>query len=274
MILPSVVAAFVGSGCVSSRVVTDLKPERNVELKAVAGPFYVAGLKYASTIPHAPQNQQADQNMAEIERQLLPLVRHACASRYPALFSDEPGKAIPVGVEVDDTITDTHQSKTLAWLLGTLDICGAIFPCPGQQDDEFAVKTGVWTGDAKLRGAAPQITFHREMHFWLTLFTPLGLITIPGESDFPKTSGTIFDIQGLQNDYCQQIAQQLATVLAKQVTTRDAAYWTAQPLEPYPSVPAAQPLAPPYPYAPASSPTVPAAPAVPLPIPAQTPAPF
>lgn len=268
MLLPSVVAACVGSGCVSSRVVTDLKPEKNGELKAAAGPFYVAGLKYASTIPHAPQNQQSDQNMAEIERQLLPLVRHACASRYPALFVDEPGKAIPVGVEVDDTITDTHQSKTLAWMLGTLDICGVIFPCPGQQDDAFTVKTGVWNGGARLRSAVPQITFHREMHFWLTVFTPLGLITVPGETDFPKTSGTLFDMQGLQNDYCQQVAQQLATVLAKQVTTQDAAYWTAQPLEPYPSVPAVQPLAPTYLYAPA------AAPAVPLPLPAQTPAPY
>jgi len=252
MILPCVAVALLGSGCMSARVVTNLKPETNVGLKSTAGSFYIAGLKYHNS------NSQMAQADAEIERALLPVLRRECLSRYPGLFVDETAKAIPLGVDLKNT-NIMHDGETICWMAGTLMLCGMVFPLPGQSDEDITVGVRVWSGQETLWDAPFQKNFRRENHMWVSIFTPLALITIPGESDFPKMSGTLLDVQAQQETYYQQIAQQVATVLAKMVVTKDAAYWAAQPRGQ--SIPAVVPMRP-------------VATPAPLPAPAQTPAPF
>jgi hypothetical protein len=218
-LLSVLLGAALASGCVSARMTTNLKPGADPELKSPAGRFYVAGVKYLNTDPQAQQMSGAD-----YERNLIPLVRKECVSRYPALFVDQPGDSIPLGVEVRQTST-LHNGKTVAWMLCTVFVCGMILPCPGQMDEAFVVKAGVWGGRDGMRGAPLENGFQRENYSWVSLFTPLALIRIPGESDFPKVSGTIFGIQSQMRLYYEQIAQQTATALAQLVATKDPEYW-------------------------------------------------
>jgi hypothetical protein len=219
-----VVGPLLLSGCMSARVTTNLKPGTDPELKSPAGQFYVAGLKYKYA--DANQQVQMDQTtIADAERRLLPLVRKESASRYPALFVNEASSSsIPLGVEVNCTITQ-HNGKMVAWMLCTVDICGTILPVPGDYDEDFDVKAGIWNGRDGIAGVPLQNSFRREDHMWVSVFSPAALITIPGESDFPKMSGTIFGIQSQMETGYQQTAQQVATALAQLVATKEPGFW-------------------------------------------------
>ncbi len=239
----------------SSRVVTNLKPEKDPSLKIDAGTFYVAGLSFNYNGDPSPQTVEI---YKKYQRELLPLLRKECGERYPSLFVDDPASAIQLGVDVETTTT-LHNGEMMAWMFCTLMITPMILPAPGDMDEDIDVKVGVWTGHEDLRSATLQKSFRREIHTWTTLLTPVGLITIPGESDFPKVSGGILNMQEMQKVYLQQLAPQIATAVAKIVVTKDAAYWTAQPRAPvYPSA---------LPVSPGAAPAT-------LPLPTETVAPF
>ena len=225
MMLLCVLGPLLVSGCMSARVTTNLKPETNAELKSPAGRFYVAGLKYkyADANPQVPIDQKT---IDDTERRLMPLVNKECASRYPALFVDGAASGcIPLGVEVSCTTTQ-HTGKTMAWVLCTVDICGLIFPAPGQMDEAFNVKAGVANGRGGIGGTPLSKSFQREDHFWASVMTPLALIHMPGASDFPKFSGTVFNIQEQMETSYQQTAQQVATALAQLVADKEPGFWT------------------------------------------------
>jgi len=224
MMFLCVAVSLFTSGCMSARVTTNLKPGTDPALKSPAGQFYIAGLKYKYA--DANQQIQMDQTtIADAERRLLPLVRKESASRYPALFVNEASSSsIPLGVEVNCTITQ-HPGKMVAWMLCTADICGTIFPCPVQLEEDFDVKAGMWNGRDGIGGLPIQNGFRREDHQWVSIFSPAALITIPGESDFPKMSGTIFGIQSQMETGYQQTAQQVVTALAQLVATKEPGFW-------------------------------------------------
>ena len=224
LMLFCVAVPLLVSGCMSMRATTDLKPEANAELKSPAGRFYVAGLKYKYADAN-PQIQIDQKTIDDAERRLLTLVNKECASRYPALFVDEASSgSIPLGVEVNCTTTQ-HPGKSMAWILCTVDICGLILPAPGQVDEAFEVKTGVANGRGGMSGSPLQKSFRREDHFWVSVMTPSALIHMPGESDFPKMSGTLFSIQAQMDSSYQQTAQQVATALAQLVATQEPGFW-------------------------------------------------
>jgi len=209
----------------SARVTTSLKPEANPDLKSPAGRFYIAGLKYQYKDAN-PRIQVDQKTIEDTERRLLSLVSQECASRYPGLFVGEAASSsIPLGVEVSCTTTQ-HTGKTLAWMLCTADLCGLIFPCPGQMDQAFDVKAGVWSGRNGLRGAPLQKNVLTENHFWVSVLTPSALFHMPGESDFPKKSGTLFSLQQQMETGYRQAAQQVATALAQLVADKEAGFWT------------------------------------------------
>ena len=218
------VAPLLISGCMSMRITTNLKPETNLELKSPAGQFYIASLKYqwADANPGVEIDQQT---IKDAERSLLPLVRSECSSRYPALFVNAASAtSIPLGVELNCTTTQ-HPGKTIAWMLCTADICGTIFPAPGDTDEDIDVKAGVWNGRDGIRGASVQNHFQRVEHVWVSIFSPAALITIPGDSDFPKTSGTIMGMQEQMHEAYQVTAEQVSTALATMVAAKDQGFW-------------------------------------------------
>jgi len=209
-------------GCVSQRVMTNLKPGTDPALKSPAGRFYVAGLKFTDSNPQFRPDSSAD-----FEKKLLPLIRTECASRYPALFANEATDSIPIAVEVQFA-ANPHVGEEVAFMLCTLDICGTILPCPASEDDDFVVITGVWNRQGGIRGRPLEKSFRDELHLWISVFSPAALITIPGDSDLPKTSGTVFS---KMDEWYQRSAQQIATALAQLVVTRDEEYWTVPTFE-------------------------------------------
>jgi hypothetical protein len=217
-----VAACLMGSGCMSSRVTTDLKPGKDPSLTAPGGTFYIANVKLVSSTP------QMAQSYGKLEPRLLKLLRKESMERYPSLFVSDSTYALPLGVEVEITTT-MHNLKTVVWMYGTLLICGTILPAPGDTDEDLTVNTYVWSGRSDSYSATIQQNFRRENHTWVTLLTPIALIPIPGETDFPKVSGSLFNMQSMEDAYLQQLAPQIATALAKMVAAKEADFWTAQP---------------------------------------------
>jgi hypothetical protein len=214
------------SGCASSRMVTDLKPANNAELKSPAGTFYVADVKFIRVLDNPKPN--TIETYKKYQRLLLPLLRKECMERYPVLFSNDAASSIPISVTAESTLTPNHF-KTKCWMFGTLMIVGWLLPCPSEKEEDVILKAGIWTGRDDVQGAMLQKCFRRETHGWLSILTPLALIDIPGESDFPKASSSIFTTHKGEWIYLQQLASQLATALAETIPTQEPAFWTAQP---------------------------------------------
>jgi len=210
VMLLSAVGALLASGCMSARVTTNLKPETNAQLTSPAGKFYVAGLKY--TQGDSPDDKKMDASV-------LKLVRKECSSRYPALFVSDASGSISLAVEVDSTTT-THGDKMFLFGLCTGFLCPYIFPAPDKFEEDIDVKAGLWNGRDGMRGAPLQASFQRENHCWRSILTPSALITIPGESDFPKESNMF--TEGVNYP---QISQQVATALAQLVATKEPGFW-------------------------------------------------
>ena len=228
---------FAAGGCMSARTTTSLKPEVNPDLKSPAGKFYVEGIKYTTDIVRQSspdsKRQDADGQIKAYEekfcKNVLPLVRKECITRYPALFTDSSSSAaaIPLWVDVNH-ITVTNDSRSITWMLCTVMICGIILPCPGDSDETIEIKTGVWDGREGIRGAAVPNSFKRFSEFWVSIL-PTALIPISGESDFPKISGTVFEIESQMAAYELITAQQIATAIAKSVADKKSDYWAVAP---------------------------------------------
>lgn len=214
------------SGCASSRMVTDLKPANNPELKSPAGTFYIADVKFIRVLDNPKPNTIG--TYKKYQRLLLPLLRKECMERYPVLFSNDSASSIPISVTAESTLTP-KLFKTKCWMFGTLMIVGWILPCPSGKEEDVILKTGIWTGREDVQGAMMQKNFHRETHGWLSILTPLALIDIPGESDLPKVSSTIFKVQKGEQIYLEQLASQLATALAETISPKDTEFWASQP---------------------------------------------
>jgi len=104
--------------------------------------------------------------------------------RYPELFRDSPD-AIPIDVCVMGENSSSIVPSLTAELL-TLTILGGVFPLPCSGTSDFNVRTelhGMVTP-----GPRNLVHFVRKDVMWITVFTPLGLIPIPGESEEEKTS--------------------------------------------------------------------------------------
>ena len=221
----SLAGILILSGCMSERTTTDFKPEANTELKSSAGKFYIEGLTYANNIPIEQKNQP----MLDVDKRLLVLLRKECIARYPELFSEDASSSIPLWVDVNQ-ITTIYNAKSLTWLLCTGLLCGLVFPLPGGSEEQFAIKAGVWNGQEGIKGASIKKDFQRTSSIWSSALTPSALITIPGESDFPKWSYTEFNIKGHTDAYEVITAQQISTALAKSVSDKDLSFWSARPL--------------------------------------------
>lgn len=222
--LLSLALVMVLNSCMSGRMTTDLKPEANLELKSPAGKFYIEGITYDN---HIPEEQQKHA-ISDFNDSILPLVRKECIARYPGLFSGDSSSAIPLWVDVDH-VTTNNDGKTLTWMFCSLMLCGLIFPLPGEYQEKFDVKTGIWNGQEGIKGAFVQKNFQKDSYFWVSIVTPLALITIPGESDLPKESDTILNMHAQIEAYEILNAQQISTAIAKSVAEKDLIFWSARP---------------------------------------------
>lgn len=214
------------SGCSSVRVKTDFLPETNSTLKSAAGMFYIAGLKYDCDDGY--ENQTLSAMDIAYEKKLLRLLRKECPARYPLLFSADESSAIPLFVTFEEECSQ-NNFKIVAWMLGTLTIVPMILPAPFiDVDRNISVSVGAWNGTDSKGSETVRSVFHRKQIGWGTVLTPLGLIPVPGESDFPKESEA-FNMSRYAYDDIPQVAPQVATALAKIVAVKEPEFWTAPP---------------------------------------------
>jgi len=222
--LSCLTGALLLSGCASFRVVTDMKPAANPELKSPAGTFYVADFKLV------PDQRETAPNIIgmwkKYQQEALPLLKKECVSRYPALFSTDATASIPLCITVETTQT-RHELKTMCWMFGTLMVCGSILPLPGGRDEDILLKAYVGTGPNPIQTTTVQKNFRREFHGWMSLLTPSALIPIPGDSDLPKVSATVLNSEKVF--YLQPLTTQIVTALAETLATTAPEFWTAQP---------------------------------------------
>lgn len=189
--------AFFLTGCCSTRFTSTI---RKTEVTGVKGKAYFKIVK-ATPPPHhfmcgSPTGYAVD-NKDDVLRSNLAMgsynisedefrkkVFQVAMDRYPELFREAPD-AIPIDV----TVTGKNSSSTVASITAeilTLTLLGGIFPLPISGTSEFVVRTELH--DMGTPGQGAPVPFIRRDVLWLTVFTPLGLIPIPGETACEKTS--------------------------------------------------------------------------------------
>jgi tetratricopeptide (TPR) repeat protein len=116
----------------------------------------------------------------------------AARERYPLIF-DEDRNALPVNVEVVCEYDDYHERALRYALLTVLSvgIVPSLAPPGANEAGDFSVRV---SADDPDQGpiAYPPVTFQRRNVAWWTVFTPLGLIPVPGQTDVPRSFSTMF----------------------------------------------------------------------------------
>jgi hypothetical protein len=115
-------------------------------------------------------------------------ISQLAVQRYPELFRDTP-EAIPIDVLITAKNSTSFFSSSLL-MVGSLGIIGAVLPLPTSGTSEFAVKIDIPdTATSKVAyRRKDEVSFVRKDVTWTTYYSPLGLISIPGESVATKTS--------------------------------------------------------------------------------------
>lgn len=181
-IKPSVLLCLAGalfsSGCVSSKITM------NPPVKAVVVPdtntasYKIERVKM-STAPYALPLKWKNETFPDRFTRMA-------QERYPSLFNNSPS-SIPILVRIDIN-QELDSTKSFAVYLCTLCIVGGILP---------SVPWGTeWQIDIRaedLRGAPMLSTGVKAEHRgWWSVLTPLGWMEVPGKTDAPVVSSTMF----------------------------------------------------------------------------------
>jgi len=173
LVMMSCSCLFITEGCFSARYLSSIE-QQSLEPSDLAG----HKLKIVSVdvqllgrnmfIPNATPDAYTDLAM----------------ERYPALFSREID-SLPVALTISDESTSTSFAMpliTMVLSLGTL---------PGYPfEDTMQIKVeSVFSDRASSELCINDTRFKRSDRIWATVYTPLGLIPVPGHSDMPKISG-------------------------------------------------------------------------------------
>jgi hypothetical protein len=119
----------------------------------------------------------------------------AAREQYPLIF-DEDRNALPVNVEVVCEYDDYHE-RALKYALLTVVSIGIVpsrAPPGANEAGDFSVRV---SADDPDEGpiAYPPVTFQRQNVAWWTVFTPLGLFPVPGQTDAPRSRGMISNLE-------------------------------------------------------------------------------
>ena len=103
---------------------------------------------------------------------------------YPQLFTDDL-EAIPLVVRVESR----NDSNGVGAFIGGFFTLGTL-PVPSYTGFEREVGVTPWSGAGALLPESV-VRYSRRDHIWVTIFTPLALIPLPGRSDMDRATGTI-----------------------------------------------------------------------------------
>lgn len=183
--LPAAACLLFATGCMSVRYSTTLPPAGPRDRALGLVKVNVTNLNlsspngYGSIVPDMSRGKF----MAEARQQ------------YPLIFA-EGRDALPVNVEVDceyDDFSDRAGKYALLTVL-TLGLVPTPAPAGGNEAGVFSVRVSAMDPD---HGPIeyPAVTFQRRNAAWWTVFTPLGLIPVPGQTDIPRNSTTIIGFE-------------------------------------------------------------------------------
>jgi hypothetical protein len=161
--LSGVFSLCVLTGCASMRFTTTLPPSDNRDLSL--GDVKVNIAKVSSSLSKFTRDE------------LMTVARQ----QYPRIFSDA-APAVPVDVTISGTYAQDHDLFLLA--------CLSFFTIPAPRfhyAGDYAVRVRVADEEQGLI-LDQRIRFKRDDWEWISLYTPLGLIPIPGRSDLARSS--------------------------------------------------------------------------------------
>lgn len=181
------------SGCIAQRSISTLK-------ETPGATTTLAGMKFR--VAMAEGSGPGSTSASDLQQGLV--------NAQPELFSNDL-EAIPLLIR--------QKSETDQQIVGAI-ITGltlGIIPLPAHTGFQMEVGVTPWSGNGALLPESV-IRYVRRDHGWLTIFTPLGLIPIPGSSDIPRMSGLVMNEAGMA-DYAKKQGAFSAATLQKAVVS-------------------------------------------------------
>lgn len=165
-------SALLLSGCISQRSITTLQETPGAATTLAGMKFRVGALEGSGP---------GVTTTAELQQGLM--------TTHPELFSNDLD-AIPLLVRLK---SETDQQIVGAVITG---LTLGIIPLPAHSGFRMEVGVTPWSGNGAILPES-MISYVRRDHGWLTIFTPLGLIPIPGRSDIPRMTGLAMNEAGM-----------------------------------------------------------------------------
>lgn len=159
------------------------------------------------TVPNAPRLRSEKFNNPKLSNEFASLAE----TRYPVLFKNTP-EAIPLSINLQIGEQANDGVALLAYLC-TCCVLGGVLPSVPWSTD-LDIELGV-----EDRSVIRNITRAQAVHRgWWSLFSPCGLITIPGESDIPAVSTVMTGGPGQVPPQLQDyVMQRMVDLLAKEL---------------------------------------------------------
>ena len=164
-ILAIFATVFVLAGCASTRFAITLKPDPEMKAQQIAD-----GVKFSIARLNVTQDKKSS---GDIDIKASDLQAHA-ADVYPCLFGNDFAD-LPVSLDV--------RCESSEWSLFGLGL--AVIPFPSCEECDCKVHTRVWGENGYVINETESIVLTECM--WGTIFTPLGILPIPGKSDLRDT---------------------------------------------------------------------------------------
>jgi hypothetical protein len=192
--LPLLAIVLADTGCMSIRYTTNLKPDPGHAAALKGCTFRVDRVEFSRsgppdgmTVPFVPTNAPDDADaptpnpMIWNEAKWQAELTRAATARYPGLFA-AGREACPLSVSIR-AVTRTSMKASIAAEIGTLTVLGGILPLPIREIGQVEVVPTLEIDDGLTRIPLSGVQFERRDVGWITCFTPLAAIPVPGHAD-------------------------------------------------------------------------------------------
>jgi len=170
--LTAVMICLLMGGCASTRLASDLKISGDTGLELGQARFCIVGYEDA----HAKEVSPAMEKYRLTARQL----QERAKVLYPRLFSDD-WTALPITVR--DKIKNDESGMTRAGVGSGLTL--GIIPFAGTIVTSHEVSTIIRDAFGE-NLVKTDVRFETELGTWVTIFSPLGSLPVPGDADLPR----------------------------------------------------------------------------------------